>query len=48
MPVCNNCGAFATFQFARVFGDNDDDIYGCRNCLSVTALVDGQASRDTS
>ena len=48
MPVCNDCGAFVTSRFARVFGDNEDDIYGCRNCLPVTALVEGHASRDTS
>ncbi|WP_438266782.1 DUF7563 family protein [Haloarchaeobius salinus] len=46
MPVCNDCGAFATSRFARVFGDNEDDIYGCQSCLSLTALVEGNASRD--
>lgn len=48
MPVCNACGTFVTSRFARVFGDNEDNIHGCRDCLSVTALVDGHASRDTS
>ncbi|SFR65703.1 hypothetical protein SAMN04487947_3179 [Halogeometricum rufum] len=48
MPKCNNCDTFVTPRFARVFGDNEDDIYGCRNCLSVTALVEGHASRDTA
>ena len=48
MPACNDCGAFVTLRFARVFGDNEDNIYGCRTCLPVTALVEGQASRDTS
>jgi len=48
MPACNDCGAFVTSRFARVFGDNEDNVYGCRTCLPVTALVEGQASRDTS
>ena len=48
MPVCNDCGAFVTSRFARVLGDNEDDIYGCHNCLSVTALVDGRAAREIS
>ncbi|WP_449271670.1 DUF7563 family protein [Halogranum gelatinilyticum] len=46
MTECNNCGVFVTPRFARVFGDNEDDIYGCRSCLSFGALVEGGASRD--
>ncbi|WP_435366042.1 DUF7563 family protein [Haloarchaeobius sp. DYHT-AS-18] len=48
MPECNGCGGFVTSRFARVFGDNGNDIYGCRSCLPLTALVEGAASRDTS
>ncbi|EJN57478.1 DUF7563 family protein [Halogranum rubrum] len=48
MSECSDCGAFVTSRFARVFGDNEDNIYGCRNCLPVRALAEGQASRETS
>ncbi|MGB9955676.1 MULTISPECIES: DUF7563 family protein [Haloferax] len=48
MTECNDCGTFVTPQFARVFGDNEDNLYGCHSCLPATALVDGHASRNTS
>jgi hypothetical protein len=35
---CNNCGSFVTPQFARVFGDNDDEVYGCLNCQTAREL----------
>lgn len=48
MPECNDCGTFVTPRFARVFGDNADDVYGCRNCKPVVELVDGHVSREGS
>ncbi|WP_425601075.1 DUF7563 family protein [Halosolutus halophilus] len=41
MPDCHSCGAFVTSRFARVFGDNDHEVYGCRQCLPVSDIVDG-------
>jgi hypothetical protein len=26
---CRNCGAYVSSRFARVFGDNDDEVYSC-------------------
>lgn len=43
MPQCNQCGAFVTARFARVFGDNQDTLHGCRSCMSVGDLVEGGA-----
>jgi len=44
VPVCENCGAFVTATFVRVFGDNGGDVYGCYQCESASELVGG-ASR---
>jgi len=38
---CRRCGAFVSPQFARVFGDNDDQVYGCHECMSKTELYGG-------
>lgn len=48
MPECNRCGSFVTPRFTRVFGNNEDTVYGCRDCLPVSALIAGGASRDGS
>jgi hypothetical protein len=42
---CRNCGSFITPDFARVFGNNDDEVFGCFSCLSATAVKNG-AARD--
>jgi hypothetical protein len=34
MPTCNECGRFVTQHFARVMGDNNDEVWGCVNCSS--------------
>ncbi|WP_425495438.1 DUF7563 family protein [Natrinema halophilum] len=41
MPDCRSCGWFVTPRFARMFGNNDHEVYGCRQCLPVDALLDG-------
>lgn len=33
MPKCNRCETHVTTDFTRVFGDNDDEVYGCQHCL---------------
>jgi hypothetical protein len=34
---CYNCGAFVTQDFARVFGNNDNEVFGCLDCMDATA-----------
>ncbi|WP_436935593.1 DUF7563 family protein [Halovenus marina] len=48
MPECKSCGAFVTTRFIRVFGNNQDDVYGCHDCLSNTELASGQTVREHS
>lgn len=39
--TCTICGAFVTKDFARVFGDNDDEVHGCLECQDRTAIREG-------
>lgn len=39
VPSCQNCGSFVTVDFARVFGNNDDEVNGCPECTSFNQLV---------
>lgn len=32
MPNCDNCGAFVTPDFHRVFADNEGTLHGCHEC----------------
>jgi hypothetical protein len=43
MPRCEACGAHVTPHFARVFGDNDDDIYRCLDCATATEVFEGES-----
>ncbi|WP_227353791.1 DUF7563 family protein [Haladaptatus salinisoli] len=43
---CRNCGAFVTQEFARVFGNNDDEVFGCLDCMSATKVKNGGASAE--
>lgn len=45
MTVCNECGNFVTADFARVFGDNADEVFGCLNCMTASEIYEGKASR---
>jgi hypothetical protein len=47
MTECNNCGTFVTPQFARVFGDNEENVFGCPACTTFSDLIEGSASRRT-
>lgn len=40
---CQNCGAYVTRTFARVFGDNRDVVHACVECSTMRALRDGSA-----
>jgi hypothetical protein len=44
MTECNNCGTFVTPRFARVFGDNDEEVFGCPACTTFADLIEGSAS----
>jgi hypothetical protein len=44
MQQCNNCGEYVTERFARVFGDNDDEVFACTSCAVLRELYDGRAS----
>ena len=45
MPHCRNCDAHVTEQFARVLGDNEDDVHGCPECTPQTDIYDGAAAQ---
>lgn len=32
MPTCNHCGGHVTERFARVLGNNDNEVWGCLGC----------------
>lgn len=36
MPSCNNCGAMVTDRYARVLGDNNNEVQGCPECRAKT------------
>lgn len=49
MSKCMNCGGFVTDTYARVFGDNDDNVFDCRNCRTDRRLSesdDGEEGDD--
>lgn len=48
MRECLNCGSMVTGQFARVFGDNENELYACPNCCGVRELYDGAAASDVT
>ncbi|AHG04021.1 hypothetical protein HALDL1_10730 [Halobacterium sp. DL1] len=48
MPQCRNCGSHVTVQFARVFGDNQDSVHNCMDCVPNAELDDGAASNSQS
>ena len=40
---CRNCGSFVTRDFARVFGNNHDEVFGCLDCMTATDVKKGGA-----
>ena len=38
MSKCMSCGGFVTDNYARVFGDNEDNVFDCRNCRTDRRL----------
>lgn len=45
---CRGCGEPWTKQFARVFGNNDDEIEQCPECESYRELKNGAIKRGGS
>ncbi len=45
MPHCNQCNAFVTPEFVRVFGSNDREVFACPECTAFTELVEGAGAR---
>lgn len=40
---CHNCDSFISQQFARVFGDNQDNVHACIECSTLSSLREGKA-----
>lgn len=38
---CRNCGAYVSSRFARVFGNNEDVVFGCIECSTLRDLQQG-------
>lgn len=47
-PLCRDCGAYVSKQFARVFGDNAHRVYGCPSCSTFRERSEGGASESDS
>jgi hypothetical protein len=48
MIQCRNCGTYVTPDFARVFGNDEDEVFGCPACAPFSALMSGRAARPGS
>ena len=40
---CRSCGSFVTRDFARVFGNNHNEVFGCLECMTATEVKKGGA-----
>jgi len=40
---CLNCGEPVNAQYARVFGNDDDEVHACRNCSTQGDIANGAA-----
>lgn len=38
---CRQCGEYVSSRFAKVFGDNEDNVYRCIECSSFRELNGG-------
>lgn len=45
---CWNCGGHVTAQFARVMGDNDNEVYVCPECCGFRELSNGASGDPAS
>lgn len=44
MKHCQNCGAPVFPAFARVFGDDNNDVYACTDCTDNRLIKAGKAA----
>ncbi|WP_225741293.1 DUF7563 family protein [Halorussus halophilus] len=44
---CQSCGSFVTRDFARVFGNNRNQVFGCLECMTATEVKKGGARAET-
>jgi hypothetical protein len=47
MGRCTTCGRHVSDRFARVFGDNEDEVHGCPACATQRDLYAGLTEGDT-
>lgn len=40
---CQSCGSFVTKDFAKVFGNNHNEVFGCLECMTATEVKKGGA-----
>lgn len=45
VPECQGCGGHVSDDFARVFGDNADEVYNCLTCSDWATIQRGDAAR---
>ena len=45
MHTCTNCNSFVTPDFVRVFGSEDDRVFGCPHCSNMRELMQGLGAR---
>jgi len=43
-PHCNVCGSAVSHRFTKIFGDNQDEVYGCLDCSTKRVLHSGGAA----
>ncbi|NLV08288.1 hypothetical protein GOC83_19410 [Haloarcula rubripromontorii] len=41
--TCQNCGEHVDAQYARVFGNEQNEVHACRNCSTQGAIANGAA-----
>lgn len=42
--TCENCNTAVSADFARVFGNDDNQVFACRDCCTFDALTRGAAA----
>jgi hypothetical protein len=41
LTTCLGCGSFVSSRFNRIFGDNEDRVHGCLECMTSKELFNG-------
>lgn len=45
MPECLGCNSHVTEDFQLVFGNNENDVYGCPECMDAREIYEGGPAR---